>query len=192
MNMRQRMFQHGSDDRKSKKSVEVNTESISGRPRWSNMEVTQNDRRNGIRKGDSESRSKGRGHEKRAKSPEGLGRNNDGDDPEARQRSHKGERMETNTAGKYNREMIVAQDLGDQEHRGHPLSFAGRKGTAAIHSVMLMNQLRQESVGTVCGKDIKSAFNSIRGNGILSELPDMGKWVDRFLEPREFDIRMDG
>ena len=52
---------------------------------------------------------------------------------------------------------IIAQDLGEQEYLGHQLSFAGRKQRGAIDLVMLMDQLRHE---TVYAKDIKSAFTS--------------------------------
>lgn len=99
-----------------------------------------------------------------------------------------------NTVGKWC-EKLIAQDLQDQDQLWHPLSFAGRKGRGAIDSVMLMDQLRKETGGTVYGKDIKSAFNSIsreKVGEILVALSDLAKWVDRFLEPRKFDITIDG
>ena len=65
-----------------------------------------------------------------------------------------------NTMGKWC-DKIVSQDLGGKEELRHPLSFAGRKGEGAMDSVMLMDQRRKETGGTVYGKDIKSAFNLV-------------------------------
>ena len=99
-----------------------------------------------------------------------------------------------NTVGKWY-EKLVAADLADQEQLWHLLSFTGRKGTGAMDSVMLMDQLRKETGGTVCGKDIKFAFNSMEKRKvaeILKDLPDVAEWVDRFLQPRKFNIRLDG
>ena len=64
----------------------------------------------------------------------------------------------------------------------------------AIDPVMLMDQLRKETGGTVYGKDIKSAFNSVGGGNvaeIFKDLPDLALWIDRFLEPRNFNIVID-
>ena len=58
-----------------------------------------------------------------------------------------------------------------------------------------MDQLRTDTGGTVYGKDIKSAFNSVeraKVAEILKDQPDIAAWIDRFLEPRSFDITIDG
>ena len=94
-------------------------------------------------------------------------------------------------AGKWT-EKIVSQDLGKEEQLWHPLSWAGRKGRGAIDSVMLMDELRKKTGGTVYGKDIKSAFNSVERTKvaeILADTLDLAAW---FLEPRTFDIKIDG
>ena len=91
-----------------------------------------------------------------------------------------------NTMGKWC-EKIPSQDLGEAEHLWHPLSFAGRKRRGATDSVMLMDQLRKDTGGTIYGKDIKSAFNSVeraKVAEIFQDLLDMAAWIDRFLESR--------
>ena len=89
----------------------------------------------------------------------------------------------------------MSQDLGETEELWHPLSFAGRKGRGAIDSVMLMYELRKDRGGTVYGKDIKSAFNAVDRANVayfFQDLQDLAIWIDRFLEPRSFDIMIDG
>lgn len=68
------------------------------------------------------------------------------------------------------RPMVLANTMGkwceSQRKRRtmHPLSFAARNGRGAMDSIMLMDQLRKD---TVYGKDIKSAFNSVERGGNL-------------------------
>jgi len=60
---------------------------------------------------------------------------------------------------------------------------------------MLMDELRKETGGDVYGRDIKSAFNSLDRDAmreILKGHEDLRDWVDYFLRPRTFEIRVDG
>jgi len=90
---------------------------------------------------------------------------------------------------------LVAEDLGRIGELFHERAFAGRKGRGAIDSVMLMDQLRKETGGHVYGRDIKSAFNSLDQDEmykILQGHENLREWVDHFLRPRTFEIKVDG
>jgi len=59
---------------------------------------------------------------------------------------------------------------------------------------MLMDWIRKEIGGTVYGRDIRSAFNSLyreKMYTLLHQHPEIQKAVDTFLRPRIFDIRVD-
>jgi len=98
-----------------------------------------------------------------------------------------------NTMGKL-ADKLVAEDLGRIGGLFHERAFAGRKGRGAIDSVMLMDQLRKETGGHVYGRDIKSVFNSLDRDKIYKILQghkDLREWVDHFLRPRTFEIKVD-
>ena len=88
---------------------------------------------------------------------------------------------------------------GLQEGRGRrPLAYKSvfrkaRQGRVAIDSVMLMDKLRTEVGygGEVYGRDIKSAFNSLRRRSI-NKLQGLSDWIDHCLSPRSFEIKADG
>lgn len=99
-----------------------------------------------------------------------------------------------NTVGKL-ADKLVAEDLGHRRELFHERAFAGRKGRGAIDSVMLMDELRRKVGGHVYGRDIKSAFNSLDRDEmykILQDHDDLREWVDHFLRPRSFDVKVDG
>lgn len=57
-----------------------------------------------------------------------------------------------------------------------------------------MNEIQKETGGDVYGRDISSAFNSLEREvmrEILREHEDLRDWVDYFLRPRTFDIKVD-
>ena len=89
--------------------------------------------------------------------------------------------------------LIIPEDLQEIKELCHERSFAGRKGRAAMDSVMLMAQLREQSRGRsdVHGREIHSAFNSIDTRVMcdLIEDRDLKRWVKAFLAPRSFQIK---
>jgi len=61
--------------------------------------------------------------------------------------------------------------------------------------VMLMDELRRETGGEVYGWDIKSAFNSLDREvmrEVLAGHGDLREYMDYFLRPRDFEVRVDG
>ena len=89
-------------------------------------------------------------------------------------------------------EKLIAEDLQDMTVLWHKRAFKGRKGRGAMDSVMLMDQLRNRSVGKdVHGRDIHSAFNSIDTEIMcnLIEEKHTKAWVKDFLKPRTFQIK---
>jgi len=56
---------------------------------------------------------------------------------------------------------VEKETLMSHKHLSHKRAFAGRKGRAAIDSVMLMDEIRSRAGGQVNGMDIKSAFNGL-------------------------------
>ena len=70
--------------------------------------------------------------------------------------------------------------------------MAQLQGRVATDSVMLTNQLRKDTGGTVYGKDIKLAFNSVGRAEIFKDSPELAAWIDTFLKPRSLNIRIDG
>jgi len=90
---------------------------------------------------------------------------------------------------------VVAHELGKRRELFHKRAFAGRKGRGAIDSVMLMDQIRKETGGEVYGRDIKSAFNSLDRETVRKVLEgheDAQQYVDHFLRPRNFEVKVDG
>jgi len=99
-----------------------------------------------------------------------------------------------NSVGKL-ADKVVAQILGKKEELFHERAFTGRKGRGAIDSVMLMDELRKKVGGEVYGRDIKSAFNSLDREmvrKILTGHDDLREYVDHFLRPRKFEVRVNG
>jgi len=99
-----------------------------------------------------------------------------------------------NTVGKL-ADKLIAEDMGNIRELFHERAFAGRKGRGAIDSVMLMDELRRKTGGHVYGRDIKSAFNSLDRDemyNILWNHEDLREWVDHFLRPRSFKVKVDG
>ena len=89
---------------------------------------------------------------------------------------------------------VIAQELGKRRELFHERAFAGRKGRGAIDSVMLMDEIRREVGGEVYGRDIKSAFNSLdreKMREVLAGHEDISEYVDHFLRPRNFEVRVD-
>jgi len=100
----------------------------------------------------------------------------------------------SNTVGKL-ADKLVAEDLGRKRELFHERAFAGRKGRGAIDSVMLMDDIRKRTGGHVYRRDVKSAFNSLDRDKmyeILKDHEDLREWVDHFLRPRTFDVKVDG
>ena len=90
---------------------------------------------------------------------------------------------------------VVAETLGKREELFHERAFVGRRGSGAIDSVMLIDELRKKTGGEVYGRDIKSAFNSLDREvvrEVLAGHEDLHEYVDHFLRPREFEVRVDG
>ena len=90
---------------------------------------------------------------------------------------------------------VVAHEVGKRRELFHKRAFAGRKGRGAIDSVMLMDEIRKETGGEVYGRDIKSAFNFLNREVIrkvLTHHEDLQEYVDHFLRPRNFEVRVDG
>jgi len=99
-----------------------------------------------------------------------------------------------NTVGKL-ADKVVAGMLGKRRELFHERAFAGRKGRGAIDSVMLMDELRRKTGGEVYGRDIKSAFNSLDREvvrQVLAGHEDICEYVDHFLRPRNFKVKVDG
>lgn len=91
-------------------------------------------------------------------------------------------------------EKLIPLDLQERKELWHERSFAGRKGSRAIDSVMLMDQLSQEDGKHVYGRDIHSAFNSIDTQMMVHRLRDSSDqhvWVRDFLALRPFQLRTD-
>ena len=101
-----------------------------------------------------------------------------------------------NTVGKLAEKLVAEEPQGYLE-LWHSHSYAGRKGRGAIDSVLHMDGVRAQTGGTVYGRDIQAAFNSL-GREKLSEilageeLTDIRVWTTRWLEPRHFEIYVDG
>ena len=90
---------------------------------------------------------------------------------------------------------MIAQELGKRKELFHERAFAGRKGRGAIDSVMLMDEIRKKVGGEVYGRDIKSAFNSLNREvtwQVLAGHEDLREYVDHFLRPRNFEVKVDG
>jgi len=83
---------------------------------------------------------------------------------------------------------VVAGKLMEAEELVHKRAWAGWNGRGAIDPVMLMDELRKETEGEANGRDIKSAFSSMKEimYEILKEHEDLREWVDHFLRPRTF------
>ena len=64
-----------------------------------------------------------------------------------------------NTVGKL-ADKVVTEKLMQVKELFHERALAGRKGRGAIHSVMLMDEIRREVGGHVYGRDIKSAHST--------------------------------
>ena len=99
-----------------------------------------------------------------------------------------------NTVGKLAAK-VVAQLLGKKGELFHERAFARRKWRGAIDSVMLMDELRRETGGEVYQRDIKSAFNSLSREvmrEVLAGHEDLQEYVNNFLRPREFEVKVDG
>jgi len=100
-----------------------------------------------------------------------------------------------NTVGKLG-EKIIAQELQEREELWHEGAYAGRKGRGAIDSVMLMNMLMEKHPeGEIIGRDAQSAFNTLRrekAREILQTQGWLGRWIDDWLAPREFEVEVDG
>ena len=89
----------------------------------------------------------------------------------------------------------MAQQLGKKRELFHERAFAGRKGREAIDLVMLMDDIRREVGGEVCGRDIKSAFYSLDREvtrEVLAGHEDLQEYVDHFLRLRNFEVRVHG
>jgi len=98
-----------------------------------------------------------------------------------------------NTVGKM-ADKVVGEGLMSKENLFHERGFAWRNGRRAIDSVMLMDELGRETEGEVYGRDIKSAFNSLDRDEmreILKGHEGYQEWVDHFLRPRTFNIKVD-
>ena len=83
----------------------------------------------------------------------------------------------------------MAKDRGEIDQLWYVLSFAGLEARGEVDSVMLMDRLRQKSGGTVYGKDIKPAFNSIErrnAGAILGSFPYITSREDGVLDVRNF------
>lgn len=90
---------------------------------------------------------------------------------------------------------VVAGEIMKKEELFHERAFAGRKGRGAIDSVMLMDEIRKETGGDVYGGDVKSAFNSLDRDvmrRVLHDYEDLNHWMDHFLRPRTFNVKVYG
>jgi len=100
-----------------------------------------------------------------------------------------------NTVGKLG-EKIIAQELQEREGLWHEGAFAGRKGRGAMDSVMLMNMIMEKHPeGEIIGRDAQSAFNTLRRERVREILHAqgwLGRWIDDWLAPREFELEVDG
>jgi len=90
----------------------------------------------------------------------------------------------------------MAQELQEREELWHEGAFAGRKGRGAMDSVMLMNMIMEKHPeGEIIGRDTQSAFNTLRRETVREILRGhrwLGKWIDDWLAPREFEVEVAG
>ena len=101
----------------------------------------------------------------------------------------------SNTIGKL-AEKLVAEEVQGHDQLWHEAAFAGRKGRAAIDSVMReQNMLQENDDLRMIGQDIKSACNGLRRD-ITTEILEghcpLEQWVTEFLRPCTVDICVDG
>ena len=100
-----------------------------------------------------------------------------------------------NTVGKL-AEKLVALELQKHEELWHERAFAGRRGRGAIDSVMLMAYIaEQQPAGVIIGRGVQSAFNTVQREHMRKVLGDrvwLGEWIDDWLSPRQFNIKVDG
>ena len=86
---------------------------------------------------------------------------------------------------------VIGERLMRQEKQFHE----GRKGRGAIDSVVFMDQIRKETGGDIYRRDIRSAFNTLNREvmrEVLRGHEDLRDWVDYFLRPRTFAVKVDG
>jgi len=91
---------------------------------------------------------------------------------------------------------VVALELQKKKELWHERAFAGRKGRGAMDSIMLMAYIAEKHPeGVIIGRDAQSAFNTVRREKVrrvLGEHEWLREWIDDWLAPRRFHMKVDG
>ncbi|KAF8423372.1 hypothetical protein EV426DRAFT_717627 [Tirmania nivea] len=89
---------------------------------------------------------------------------------------------------------IDEEDLVDLM-RTLDISYFTEVNTPTISQNLRGRNQSSEGESRIYGRDIKSAFNHLRRERmgqILQQYPQLRDWVDAFLQPREFEVVVDG